>query len=93
MTRIEQHLSLLPLPNIPATIQTSDMLIDAPALSDSSVERVSSRPAVSPVQTSLNLLSPTFTPTHPARAPLHVSTDLSGISFPSSTSHVAPSST
>ncbi|GES82885.1 hypothetical protein RCL_jg15885.t1 [Rhizophagus clarus] len=94
MTRIEQHLSLSPPPpNIPATNQTSDMLIDAPALSDSFVERVPSRPAVSPVLTSLNHLSPTFTPTHPVEAPLHVSTDLSVNSSPSSASHVAPSST
>ncbi|GBB95349.1 hypothetical protein RclHR1_25130001 [Rhizophagus clarus] len=35
MTRIEQHLGLLPPPDIPATNQTSDMLIDAPAISDS----------------------------------------------------------
>ncbi|GBB93501.1 hypothetical protein RclHR1_21820001 [Rhizophagus clarus] len=93
MTRIEQHLGLLPLPNIPITTQTSDMLIDAPALSDSSDKWVSSRPAIPPIQTSLNPLSPTFTPTHPVRAPLHVSTDLSDISSLSSASHVAPFST
>ncbi|GES82887.1 hypothetical protein RCL_e370_RclHR1_12880007 [Rhizophagus clarus] len=62
MTRIEQHLGLLPPPDIPDTNQTSDMLVDAPAIPDSTVKQVFSRPATLPVQTSLNPLSPGFIP-------------------------------
>ncbi|GBB85662.1 hypothetical protein RclHR1_12140011 [Rhizophagus clarus] len=40
MTRIEQHLSLLPPPDNLNTNQTSDMLIDALAISDSTVKLV-----------------------------------------------------
>ncbi|GET00262.1 hypothetical protein RCL_jg3187.t1 [Rhizophagus clarus] len=86
MTRIEQHLGLLPPPDVPATNQSSDMLIDAPVISNSTAALVSSRPTASPVQTSLNLLSPDFTPSRPIRAPLSAPVVLSEISSPSSTS-------
>ncbi|GBB93409.1 hypothetical protein RclHR1_21630001 [Rhizophagus clarus] len=93
MTRIEQHLSLLPPPDISATNQSSDMLIDALAISDSTDALMSSRPTASPVQTPLNPLSPDFTPSRPVRAPLSTPIDLSNISSPSSTSQAVPSFT
>ncbi|GBB86692.1 hypothetical protein RclHR1_13070012 [Rhizophagus clarus] len=93
MTRIEQHLSLLPPPDVPATNQSSDMLIDAPAISDSTDALMSSRLTASPVQTPLNPLSSNFTPSRPVRAPLSAPIDLSNISFPASTSQAVPSST
>ncbi|GBB85354.1 hypothetical protein RclHR1_11900004 [Rhizophagus clarus] len=82
MTRIEQHLGLLPLPDIPATNQSSDMLIDTPAISDSTDVLMSSRSIASPVQAPLNLLSPDFTPARPLGAPLSAPIDLSNISSP-----------
>ncbi|GBB94896.1 hypothetical protein RclHR1_24350004 [Rhizophagus clarus] len=93
MTRIEQHLGLLPPPDVPATNQSSDMLIDAPVISNSTAALVSSRPTASPVQTSLNLLSPDFTPSRPIRAPLSAPVVLSEISSPSSTSQTVSSPT
>ncbi|GBC05504.1 hypothetical protein RclHR1_06260010 [Rhizophagus clarus] len=69
------------------------MLIDALAMSDSTVALVFSQPAISPVQTPLNPLSPGFTPSRPVRAPLSAPIDLSDISSPSSISHVVPSFT
>ncbi|GBB89011.1 hypothetical protein RclHR1_15640009 [Rhizophagus clarus] len=93
MTRIEQHLGLLPSPDIPATNQSSDMLIDAPVISNSTVTPVSSRPTASPVQTPLNPLSPGFTPSRPVRATLSAPIDLPEISSPSSTSQAVPSPT
>ncbi|GBB84203.1 hypothetical protein RclHR1_10820009 [Rhizophagus clarus] len=85
MTRIEQHLRLLSPPDIPATNQSSDMLIDALAISNFTVTLVSSRPTASPVQTPLNPLSPDFTLSRPVKAPLSALIDLSEISSPSST--------
>ncbi|GBB87076.1 hypothetical protein RclHR1_13540003 [Rhizophagus clarus] len=93
ITRIEQHLGLLPPPDIPATNQFSDMLIDAPVISNSTVALVSSRPTASPVQTSLNPFSPGFTPSRPVRAPHSAPIDLPEISSPSSTSQPVPSPT
>ncbi|GBB93742.1 hypothetical protein RclHR1_22230003 [Rhizophagus clarus] len=93
MTRIEQHLGLLPPPDIPATNQISDMLVDAPAIPDSTVKQVSSRPTASPIQTTLNPLSPGFIPSRPVRAPISAPVDIPDISSLSSTSHMAPSST
>ncbi|GBB98013.1 hypothetical protein RclHR1_31190002 [Rhizophagus clarus] len=58
MTRIEQHLGLLPPPDIPATNQTSDMLIDAPAISDSTDTLVT--PISAPIDLS-NTSSPSST--------------------------------
>ena len=54
MSRIEQHLGLLPPPDISTTRQTSEMLIDAPVIPTPTVKQVSPRPAVSPVQKTLN---------------------------------------
>ncbi|GBB99261.1 hypothetical protein RclHR1_34620002 [Rhizophagus clarus] len=93
MTRIEQHLRLLLPPDIPVTNQSSDMLIDAPVISNSTVTLVSFRPTALPVQTSLNLLSPDFTPSRPVRAPLSAPVVLPETSSPSSTSQTAPSPT
>ncbi|GBB96722.1 hypothetical protein RclHR1_28120002 [Rhizophagus clarus] len=93
MTRIKQHLSLLPPPGIPATNQTSDILIDAPALSDSAATLTSSRPIASLVQTPLNPLSPGFVPSRPVRAPLSAPINLPEISSPSSTPQEVPSPT
>ncbi|GBC01947.1 hypothetical protein RclHR1_00440013 [Rhizophagus clarus] len=93
MTCIEQHLGLLPPPDIPATNQSSDMLIDAPAISDSTDALVFSRPTASPVQTPLNPLFPGFTPSRPVRAPLSAPINLSNTSSPSSTSQAVPFST
>ncbi|GBC10756.1 hypothetical protein RclHR1_09880005 [Rhizophagus clarus] len=93
ITRIEQHLGLLPPPDIPATNQISDMLVDAPAIPDSTVKQVSSRPAALPTQTTLNPLSPGFIPSRPVRAPISAPVDIPDISSLSSTSHMAPSST
>ncbi|GBC08520.1 hypothetical protein RclHR1_08180014 [Rhizophagus clarus] len=93
MTRIEQHLGLLPPPDIPAINQTSDMLIDAPAISDSTVTLASSQPAALPVQTPLNPLSPGFIPSRPVRAPISAPIDIPNISSSSSTSHTVPSLT
>ncbi|GES93248.1 hypothetical protein RCL_jg1293.t1 [Rhizophagus clarus] len=88
MTRIEQHLGLLPISDIPATVQSSDMLIDAPVISNPTVTLVSSRPAASPVQSSpLNPLSPDFAPSRPVRARLSAPTNISESSSPPSTSH------
>ncbi|GBB90688.1 hypothetical protein RclHR1_17710010 [Rhizophagus clarus] len=90
MTRIEQHLSLLPPPDIPATNQTSAMLIDAPPTSDSTststVALVLSRPTTSPVPTRLNPLSPGFTPSCPLSASLSAPIVHSEISSSSPTS-------
>ncbi|GBB99311.1 hypothetical protein RclHR1_34830001 [Rhizophagus clarus] len=93
MTRIEQHLSLLPPPDIPATNLTSDMLVDAPVIPDSTVKQVPSRPAALPVQTTLNPLSPSFIPSRPVRAPISAPVAIPDISSLSSSSHIAPSST
>ena len=93
MSRIEQHLGLLPPPDIPTTSQTSEMLIDAPAIPAPTVKQVSPRPAVSPVQTTLNPLSPGFIPSRPVRAPISAPVDIPDISSLSSTSHMAPPST
>ncbi|GES80448.1 hypothetical protein GLOIN_2v1770668 [Rhizophagus clarus] len=94
MTRIEQHLGLLPQPDNLATTQSLDMLIDAPVIPNPTVTLVSSRPAVPPVQTSpLNLLSPDFAPSRPVRAPLSAPIDISATSSLSSTSHAIPSPT
>ncbi|GBC06399.1 hypothetical protein RclHR1_06800003 [Rhizophagus clarus] len=93
MTRIEQHLGLLPPPDIPATNQTSDMLVDAPAIPDSTVKPTSSRPDAPPVHTTLNPLSPGFVPSRPVRAPVSAPVDIPDIFSLSSTSHMAPSST
>ncbi|GBC04032.1 hypothetical protein RclHR1_05480015 [Rhizophagus clarus] len=65
-----EHLGLLPPPDIPATNQTLDMLIDAPAIPDSTGVLVSSQPTALPVQTPLNPLSPGFIPTRPVSAHL-----------------------
>ncbi|GBB89700.1 hypothetical protein RclHR1_01650007 [Rhizophagus clarus] len=51
------------------------------------------RPAVLPVQMTLNPLSPGFTPSRPVRAPISASIDIPDISSLSFTSHMAPSST
>ncbi|GBB98637.1 hypothetical protein RclHR1_32880002 [Rhizophagus clarus] len=93
MTRIEWHLGLLPSPDIPATNQSSDMLLDAPIIPNPTVTLVSSRPTASPVQTPLNPLSPGFTPSRPVCAPLSAPVDIPDISSPSSTSRSVPSST
>ncbi|GBB95604.1 hypothetical protein RclHR1_25730004 [Rhizophagus clarus] len=94
MTRIEQHLRLLPPPDIPATNLSSDMLIDALNIPNPTVTLVSSsRPTASPVQTPLNPLSPGFTPSRPVRTPLSAPIDIPEISSPSSTSHAVPSPT
>ncbi|GBB94924.1 hypothetical protein RclHR1_24400003 [Rhizophagus clarus] len=93
MTRIEQHLGLLPPPEVPATNQSSDMLIDAPIIPNPTVTLVPSRPTASPVQTPLNPLSPGFTPSRPVRAPLSAPVDIPDISSPSSTSQSIPSPT
>ncbi|GES83382.1 hypothetical protein RCL_jg16083.t1 [Rhizophagus clarus] len=91
MTHIEQHLGLLPPLDIPAINQTSDMLIDALAISDSTVALVSSQSTAPPVQTPLNPLSPGFIPTRPVKAPLSASVNSPIISPTSSTSHMTPS--
>ncbi|GBB88009.1 hypothetical protein RclHR1_14510006 [Rhizophagus clarus] len=93
MTRIEQHLGLLPPPDILATIRSSDILIDALAIPNFTVMQVSSRPAASPVQMTLNPLSPGFIPSQPVRAPISAPVDIPDTSSLSSASHVAPSST
>ncbi|GBB96241.1 hypothetical protein RclHR1_27090002 [Rhizophagus clarus] len=93
MTRIEQHLRLLPPPDILATNQSSDMLVDALALPNPTVALVSSRPTAMPVQTPLNPLSPGFTPSRLVRAPLSAPINLPEISSPSSTSQADSSST
>ncbi|GBB93140.1 hypothetical protein RclHR1_21160002 [Rhizophagus clarus] len=90
MSRIEQHLGLLPPPDIPTASQTSEMLIDAPAIPAPTVKQVSPRPAVSPVQKTLNPLSPGFIPSRPVRAPISAPVDIPDISSLSSTSHMAP---
>ncbi|GBB88005.1 hypothetical protein RclHR1_14510002 [Rhizophagus clarus] len=93
MTRIEQHLGLLPPPDIPTTNQSSDMLVDALLIPNPTVALVSSRPAASPVQTPLNPLSPGFTPSRPVRAPLSAPVDIPDSSSLSSTFRTVPSST
>ncbi|GBC01171.1 hypothetical protein RclHR1_40960001 [Rhizophagus clarus] len=93
MSRIEQHLGLLPPPDDPSTSQTSEMLIDAPAIPAPTVKQVSLRPAVSPAQTTLNPLSPGFIPSRPVRAPISAPADIPDISSLSPTSHMAPPST
>ncbi|GBB86438.1 hypothetical protein RclHR1_32690003 [Rhizophagus clarus] len=69
------------------------MLVDALAIPDSTVKQISSRPAASPVQMTLNPLSPGFIPSRPVRAPISAPVDIPNISSLSSTSHMAPSST
>ncbi|GBB86433.1 hypothetical protein RclHR1_12880003 [Rhizophagus clarus] len=69
------------------------MLIDAPSIPNPTVTLVSSRPTASPVQTSLNPLSPEFTPLRPVRAPLSIPVDVPDLSSPSASSHATPSST
>ncbi|GES94392.1 hypothetical protein RCL_jg5800.t1 [Rhizophagus clarus] len=93
MTRIEQHLGLLPPPDIPATNQSLDMLIDALAIPDSTVAPVSSRPTALSLQTSLNPLSPGFIPTHSVQAPLSAPVTIPNTSPTSFTSHTFPSPT
>ncbi|GBC10535.1 hypothetical protein RclHR1_00970036 [Rhizophagus clarus] len=93
MTRIEQHLDLLPPPDIPATNQSSDMLIDALAIPDSTVTQVSSQPTAPSLQTPLNPLSPSFIPTHPVQAPFSAPVTIPNTSPTSSTSHTLPSPT
>ncbi|GET02923.1 hypothetical protein GLOIN_2v1766278 [Rhizophagus clarus] len=93
MSRIEQHLGLLPPPDIPTTSQTSEMLIDAPAIPAPTVKQVSPRPAISPVQPTLNPLSPGFIPSRPVRAPISAPVNILDISSLSPTSHMAPPST
>ncbi|GBB96365.1 hypothetical protein RclHR1_27380001 [Rhizophagus clarus] len=93
MSRIEQHLGLLPPPDIPTATQTSEMLIDAPAIPAPTVKQVSPRSAVSPVQRTLNPLSPGFIPSRPVRAPISAPVDIPDISSLSSTSHMAHPST
>ncbi|GBB87392.1 hypothetical protein RclHR1_13860004 [Rhizophagus clarus] len=93
MIRIEQHLGLLPPPDIPSINPTSAMLVDAPAIPDSTVKLVSPRPAASPVQMTLNPLSPGFIPSQPVRAPISAPVDILDTSSLSSTSHMAPFST
>ncbi|GBB85656.1 hypothetical protein RclHR1_12140005 [Rhizophagus clarus] len=93
MTRIEQHLRLLPPPDVPATNQSLNILIDALVISNPTVALVSSRPTASPVQTSLNLLSPDFIPSRPVRVSFSAPVVLPEISSPSSTSQTVPSST
>ncbi|GBB94490.1 hypothetical protein RclHR1_23660002 [Rhizophagus clarus] len=92
MSRIEQHLGLLPPPDILTANQTSEMLIDAPALPAPTVKQVPPRSAVSPVQETLNPLSPGFVPSRPVRAPISAPVDISVISSLSPTSHMAPPS-
>ncbi|GBB94537.1 hypothetical protein RclHR1_23770002 [Rhizophagus clarus] len=72
---------------------TSEMLIDAPAIPAPTVKQVSPRPAVSPVQRTLNPLSPGFIPSRPVRGPISAPVDIPDISSLSSTSHMAPPST
>ncbi|GBB86991.1 hypothetical protein RclHR1_13440009 [Rhizophagus clarus] len=93
MTRIEQHLGLLPPPDIPTTNQTSAMLVDALTIPDSTFKQVFPRPAASPALTNLNPLSPGFTPSRPVRAPISAPVDIPDISPLSSASHMAPPST
>ncbi|GES85916.1 hypothetical protein RCL_jg26795.t1 [Rhizophagus clarus] len=93
MTRIEQHISLLPPPDIPAINQPLDMLIDVLAISDPTVTLVSSQPAAPPVQTPLNPLPPGFIPSRPVRAPISVPVDIPNIFSSSSISHEVPSPT
>ncbi|GBB95025.1 hypothetical protein RclHR1_24620004 [Rhizophagus clarus] len=69
MTRIEQHLGLLPPPDISPNIQTSDMLIDPLIIPDPIVTYSSSRPAAPTLPAPLNPLQPSFTPSSPAKAP------------------------
>ncbi|GES89230.1 hypothetical protein RCL_jg17158.t1 [Rhizophagus clarus] len=93
MTRIEQHLGLLPPPDIPATSQVTAMLVDAPAIPDSTIEQISPRSATLPAQKLLlNPLSPGFIPSRPVRAPISAPVVTSDISSTSFTSHMAPSS-
>ncbi|GES75480.1 hypothetical protein GLOIN_2v1766278 [Rhizophagus clarus] len=92
MSRIEQHLGLLPPPDISTASQTSEMLIDAPVIPTPTVKQVSPRPAVSPVQKTLNPLSPGFIPSRPVRAPISAPVDIPDISSLSPTSHMAPPS-
>ncbi|GBB86340.1 hypothetical protein RclHR1_12760008 [Rhizophagus clarus] len=65
----------------------------APAVSESTVELVSSRLAAPPVHTPLNPLSPGFISTRPIRAPLSAPVDIPDISSTASTSHTIPSPT
>ncbi|GBB83930.1 hypothetical protein RclHR1_10590012 [Rhizophagus clarus] len=93
MTRIKQHLGLLPPPDIPAINQTSDMLIDTLAISDFTITLVFSQPVAPPVQIPLNSLSPSFILSRPVRAPVSAPVDIPNISSSPSTSHTVPSPT
>ncbi|GBB94061.1 hypothetical protein RclHR1_22850002 [Rhizophagus clarus] len=86
MTRIEQHLSLLPLPDISSNIQNSDILIDPPVIPNSVETNLTSQSINLSSQTPLNILPPSFTPSSPAKAPISASSTVTISSCSSSSS-------